>query len=72
MNNLAAQLALDDSAMGEEIHEAQEGDGDEEGEEGGEVGVHELSCDEFTVLTQNAVFQRGNPQSKIESSIPVS
>ena len=40
-------------------HEAREGEGDEKGEECGEVGVHELSCDEFPVLTQNAAFQRG-------------
>lgn len=40
MNNLAAQLALDDSAMGKEVHEAQEGNGNDEGEEGGEVVVH--------------------------------
>jgi len=42
MNDLAAQFALDDSAMREEIHDAQEGEGDKEGEEGGEVGVHLL------------------------------
>ena len=59
MNDLAAQLALNNSAMREIVHEAQEGEGDEEGEEGGEVRVHELSCEEFTVLTQNATFQYG-------------
>ena len=42
MNDLAAQLALDDSTVREEVHEAQEGEGNEEGEEGGEVGVHLL------------------------------
>ena len=40
MNDLAAQLALEDAAMGEEIHEAQEGEGNEESEEGGKVGIH--------------------------------
>ena len=40
-------------------HEAREGEGDEKGEECGEVGVHELSCEKFTVLTQNATFQCG-------------
>jgi len=39
--------------------EAQEGEGDEKGEEGGEVGIHELSSDEFPVLTQNPAFQCG-------------
>jgi len=59
MNDLAAQFAFDHSAVREEIHEAQEGKGDEKGEEGGEVGIHVLSCDELTVLTQNAAFEYG-------------
>ena len=41
MNELATQLALDQSALRAEIHQAQEGDGNGECEEGGEVGVHE-------------------------------
>ena len=41
MNDFAAQFAFDDPAMREEIHKAQEGEGDEEGEESGKVGVHE-------------------------------
>lgn len=40
MNDLAAQFAFDNSAMCEIVHEAEEGEGDEEGEEGGEVGRH--------------------------------
>ena len=52
MNDLAAQLALDDAAVREGIHEAQEGEGDEESEEGSEVGVHShVSFIELFILT---------------------
>ena len=53
MNDLAAQLALDHSAMGEEVHEAQEGEGDEESEESSEVGVHVDF--RFSVITYNPI-----------------
>ena len=33
MNDLAAQLALDDPAVREEVHEVQESEGDQESEE---------------------------------------
>ena len=41
MNELTAQPALDPAAMREKVHEAEEGEGDEEGKEGGEVGIHD-------------------------------
>lgn len=40
MDELAAELALDPAALREKVHEAQEGERDDKGEEGGEIGVH--------------------------------
>jgi len=49
MNELATQLAFDPVAMSEEVHEAEEGNGNKEGEQGGEVGVQVIfSCFEFS------------------------
>ena len=53
MNDLPAQLALYHSAMREVVHEAQEGEGDQESEEGGEVGVHVGF--RFSVITYNPI-----------------
>ena len=44
MNELATQLALDNSAMGEIVHEAEKGEGNDKGEESGEVGIHKELC----------------------------
>ena len=57
MNDLAAQFALDDPSMGKEIHKAQEGKGDEEGEEYGEIRVHVsfrlsvITCNPISIKT---------------------
>jgi len=62
MNDLAAQLALDDSTVREEVHEAQEGEGNEEGEEGGEVGVHvgfRFSVITYSPISIKTVRRRG-------------
>jgi hypothetical protein len=59
MNDLATQFALDNPAVGKEVHKAQEGEGDDEGEEGSEIGSHAFVLGGFSVLTQNAAFQRG-------------
>jgi hypothetical protein len=59
MNDLATQFALDNSTMRQVVHEAEEGESDDEGEEGSEVGSHAFVLGGFSVLTQNAAFQRG-------------
>jgi len=41
MDQFTAGLALDPAAVGEEVHEAQECNGDSEREDGSDVGVHE-------------------------------
>jgi len=47
MNQFAAQARLHPAALGEEVHQAQEGEGDGEGNDGGEDGVH---CDLYVDL----------------------
>src|SRR3972149_1919667 len=55
MNDLAAQLAFDNSAMRQEVHEAEEGEGDDEGKEGGEIGRH---ADYFFGKLVRRIFKR--------------
>lgn len=40
MDDLAAQFALHPAAVGDEVHDAQEGEGEDEGEDEGDVVVH--------------------------------
>ena len=40
MNKLATQLDLNNSKMSEVVYQAQEGEGDEKGDEGCEVRIH--------------------------------
>lgn len=55
MNKLTAQLALDPPTMGEEVHQAQEGDGDNESEESGEVGVHKFNLIECLIRNKKII-----------------
>ena len=43
MNKLAAQLALDPSAVREKVHDAEKCDGNGKGEDGGEVEVQHIN-----------------------------
>jgi len=43
MDQLATGLAIDPTAMGDIVHDAQEENSNDECKNGGDVGVHELS-----------------------------
>jgi len=43
VDELATGPAVDPAAVGNEVHQTQESGGNEEGEEGGKVGVHVIS-----------------------------
>jgi len=65
VNQFPACLTINPTALGGKVHEAEEKDGDAKREEGGDVGVHGLSCDEVSLLTQNAAYSCGTTQSSI-------
>jgi len=54
MDELAAQLAFDPPAMGKEVHDAKKCDGNSEGKEGREVGIHMVSFSEKPSLAHRS------------------